>query len=135
MLRSRSTTRLAERRIMAASIGSCGPPSLATIVTTAEEHALTESSAASLGRWRLGIHPGATGARVRSLGRVDLPLGEALRLELELEGPGDGAVVNLQYYVCTDAGGWALWLACPGNELAAREAALGQLAPPFMNER
>jgi hypothetical protein len=84
-------------------------------------------------RWRYGMHPGAVGMRIRSLGRVDLPLGEALRLEMVNADPGGEGVVHIQYYICTEAGGWALWLSCPRADLADREAALHTI-PPFMQE-
>ncbi len=83
------------------------------------------------GQWRLGIHPRAAGMRVRSLGRVELPLGEALRLEMtDVDAPGD-EVVNVQFHISTDAGGWALWISCARSELAGREAALQLLVFPL----
>ena len=106
-----------------------------TIQTTELERRtrLTESSATLLRRWRYGMHPSAAGMQVRSLGRVDLPLGEALRLEMVNADPGGGDVVHVQYYICTEAGGWALWLSCPRADLADREAALHEIAPAFMD--
>lgn len=65
--------------------------------------------------------------RVRSLARVELPLGEALRLELEStvsDGPDER---HIQYYVMTEAGPWALWLSCPTDELTERESVLQRL--------
>ncbi len=94
---------------------------------------MTESSATMPRRWRYGMHPGAVGMQIRSLGRVDLPLGEALRLEMVNADPGGEDVVHIQYYICTDAGGWALWLSCARADLAGREAALHKI-PPFMQE-
>jgi hypothetical protein len=94
---------------------------------------LTESSEIAPRRWRYGMHPSAAGMQVRSLGRVDLPLGEALRLEMVSADPAGGDVVHVQYYICTEAGGWALWLSCPRADLADREEALQDIAPPFMD--
>ena len=92
---------------------------------------MTESSATLLRQWRYGMHPSAAGLQVRSLGRVDLPLGKALRLEMVNADPGGGDVVHVQYYICTEAGGWALWLSCPRADLADPEAALHEIAPLF----
>lgn len=69
--------------------------------------------------------------QIRSLGRVELPLGEALRLEMVDAGNGGDDAVHLQYYICTEAGGWALWLSCPRADLADREGTLREIAPPF----
>jgi len=74
--------------------------------------------------WRYGIHPRAAGTRVISLGRVELPLGEALRLELESGDANAASERHLQYYVSTEAGPWALWLSCTADELPGREALL-----------
>jgi hypothetical protein len=95
---------------------------------------LTESSAPPPHRWRYGMHPGAVGLQIRSLGRVELPLGEALRLEMVNAGPGGEDVVHVQYYICTDAGGWALWISCARGDLAGREAALHAMMPPVVQE-
>ena len=90
---------------------------------------------APIDRWRTGFHPRAGEMRVRSLGRVHLQLGEALRLEMaEVDGPGDDAV-HLQYYIATDLGPWAVWLSCGPAELADSEAALRDLEPPFAETR
>jgi hypothetical protein len=80
------------------------------------------------GAWQAGFHPSAGGAVVRSLTRVELPLGEALRLEMDGAAPGD--VVHVQYYIATDAGAWALWISCAPGELAAHEARLAEIMPP-----
>ena len=72
--------------------------------------------------------------RIRSLGRVDLPLGEALRLEMVDAGPGGEGIVHLQYYIATELGPWALWLSCPREDVADREASLRELTPPFVDE-
>jgi hypothetical protein len=73
--------------------------------------------------------------QIRSLGRVDLPLGEALRLEMVTAGQGGEDVVHLQYYVATELGPWALWLSCAREDLADREAALLEIAPPFAGDQ
>jgi hypothetical protein len=72
--------------------------------------------------------------RVRSLGRVHLQLGEALRLEMMSLGPDDQDTVHLQYYIATELGPWALWLSCLGGDLADAEETLRRLAPPFEGE-
>lgn len=87
-----------------------------------------------LNRWRYGIHPHASEMRVRSLGRVHLQLGEALRLEMMSLGPDDQDTVHLQYYIATELGPWALWLSCPSGVLADAEETLRRLAPPLEGE-
>ena len=72
--------------------------------------------------------------QIRSLGRVDLPIGEALRLEMVNADTGGEDVVHVQYYISTDAGGWALWLSCARADLAAREEALHAMIPPLTGE-
>jgi hypothetical protein len=91
---------------------------------------MTDSSLPLRG-WRYGIHPRAVGMRVHALGRVELPLGEALRLELVSDGQGESEIAHVQYAISTDAGPWALWLSCPRADLADREAALQRLAHPL----
>ncbi len=95
---------------------------------------MAESSTPLLHGWRYGIHPSAAGLKVDSLGRVDLPLGEALRLELVNDEPGASENCYLQYYISTEVGPWALWLTCPRGELADREATLQKLAHPLADE-
>jgi hypothetical protein len=88
-----------------------------------------------LRRWRYGMHPLATDLRVRSLGRVHIQLGEALRLEMASGGPGeDDGTVHLQYYIATELGPWALWLSCPPEEVADADATLRDLAPPLTQD-
>jgi hypothetical protein len=94
-----------------------------------------KAESAAIDRWRTGFHPRAGEMRVRSLGRVHLQLGEALRLEMAEPGPAEGDVVHLQYYIATELGPWALWLSCPPAELADSEAALRDLEPPFAESR
>ena len=88
---------------------------------------MTANAIPLLQGWRYGIHPRASGMRVLSLSRVELPLGEALRLELETDTQDGPADRHLQYYVVTEAGPWALWLSCPTEELAERESVLQRL--------
>ena len=95
---------------------------------------MAESLPSPLSRWKTGMHPDATGMRIRSLGRVFLPLGEALRLEMSDDGRDGGEVVQLQYYIVTDAGPWALWLSCAREDVADCEAALRELTPAFAEE-
>ena len=95
---------------------------------------MTGSISAPLSRWKNGIHPNATGMGVRSLGRVFLPLGEALRLEMTDDGENGDDVVHLQYYIVTDPGPWAVWLSCAPADAAESEASLRELTPPFAEE-
>ena len=94
---------------------------------------MTESSNLLLHGWRYGIHPNAVGLQVRAIGRVELPLGEALRLELGDVEPEGSDTAHIQYYILTEAGPWALWLSCPQAERATREAALEHLVPPMID--
>jgi hypothetical protein len=87
----------------------------------------TGSIPPSLGLWRYGMHPRATELRIRSLERVFLPLGEALRLEMTDDDPDMDHTVHLQYYVVTDLGPWALWLSCARADMAECEAPLREL--------
>lgn len=80
------------------------------------------------------MHPNATEMQIRALGRVFLPLGEALRLEMTNDGRDGKDVVHLQYYIVTDAGPWALWLSCAREDVADCEASLRELTPPFAEE-
>ena len=100
---------------------------------------MTEPTATTIWSWRYGIHPRAAGTEVTSLGRVQLPLGEALRLEM-LDGDGGTSadprgdeVVHVQYYISTALGDWALWISCPRSDLAAHEAALRELTEPAID--
>jgi hypothetical protein len=92
---------------------------------------MAESLASPLSRWRYGIHPRATELRIRSLERVYLQLGEALRLEMTTADGGGEDIVHLQYYIATELGPWALWLSCGRDEVPEREASLRELTPPF----
>ena len=85
-------------------------------------------------RWRYGMHPQATELRIRSLGRVYLQLGEALRLEMTSLADDDEDTVHLQYYIATELGPWALWLSCPRADLADSETALQQLTLPLAQD-
>ena len=95
---------------------------------------MTESLGSSVSRWRYGMHPHASELRIRSLGRVYLQLGEALRLEMLNAGPDEGDIVHLQYYIATELGPWALWLSCAREDVADAEASLRELTPPFAEE-
>jgi hypothetical protein len=75
------------------------------------------------------MHPHAAGLQVRSLGRIDLLLGEALRLEMASAEPNGEDVAHVQYYIETDAGPWALWISCAREDLPLHEARLHELAP------
>ena len=52
---------------------------------------MSEPSGTPAWHWRYGIHPNVDGLRVRSLGRVELALGEALRIEMLDADPDRGA--------------------------------------------
>ena len=78
---------------------------------------MSTNTSPQLQGWRYGVHPQAAGLRVRSLNRVELPLGEAMRLELGSDAPDDSDERHLQYYVMTEAGPWALWLSCASADL------------------
>mgnify|MGYP003504257718 CR=1 FL=1 len=90
---------------------------------------MSESPTTLPRQWRYGVFPDAAGMRVVSLGRVDLPIGEALRLEMVSAEPGAEDVVCVQFYITTEAGDWALWLSCPRGELAGLEALERRLDP------
>jgi hypothetical protein len=79
--------------------------------------------------WHYGVYPDAAGMTVVSLGRVELPIGEALRVELSDADPGEDSVV-VQYYVATESGEWALWVSCARSALAGLEATLVTMTPP-----
>lgn len=95
---------------------------------------MTEALASPLSRWRYGMHPHATEMRIRSLARVYVQLGEALRLEMTTVGPGEEDNVHLQYYIATELGPWALWLSCAREDVADCEASLRELTPPFAEQ-
>ena len=96
---------------------------------------MAESLASPLSRWRNGMHPHATELRIRSLGRVHLQLGEALRLEMTNADADGDDIVHLQYYIATEMGPWAIWLSCPRADVADCEASLRELVPPFTSEQ
>ena len=83
-------------------------------------------------RWRFGIHPAATGMVVRSIDRVEFPVGDALRIELAdpAADPATTDVVHVQYHVITQSGGWALWISATADVLRAAEAQLPELVTP-----
>ena len=91
---------------------------------------MSESPMSPISGWRYGMHPHAAQMRIRSLERVDLQLGEALRLEMVNADASDD-VVHLQYYIATELGPWALWLSRPQAEVAECEASLRALTAPF----
>ena len=94
---------------------------------------MTEASPPPPRRWRDGLHPNAMGFQILSMGRVQLPLGDALRVEMLDPTRDREDLVHVQYYICSGAGGWALWVSCPRNELAEREATL-QAIPPLSED-
>lgn len=92
---------------------------------------MDESLAPALKRWRYGMHPQATEMRIRSLGRVELPLGEALRIEMTYADGSQDHLVHLQYYIATELGPWALWVSCAREDAEECEATLRELTPPI----
>jgi hypothetical protein len=52
------------------------------------------------------------------LGRIDLPLGEALRIEMVGSEPATEDSAHLQYYIATEYGGWALWISCAEGDIS-----------------
>jgi hypothetical protein len=98
------------------------------------EDEVNESSATLPRGWRYGIHPRAVGMQIRSLGRVDLPIGEALRLEMVRADQGEEDVIDVQYYICSEAGGWALWLSGARADVAARETTIHELTPALVDK-
>ncbi len=81
-----------------------------------------------LGAWRLGLDPVASGSVIRTMTRLNLPVGDALRIEMG--DPASQDIVHVQYFIATDAGGWALWISCQPSMLAAFEAALPTITLP-----
>ena len=91
---------------------------------------MTDATATATWGWHYGIHPRAAGTQVRSMGRVALPLGEALRLEMIEADPARDGIVHVQYYISTEMGDWALWISCAKTDLPEHEAALQTLTAP-----
>ncbi len=81
-----------------------------------------------LGGWQFGIHPEAAGAVIRSMDRIELEVGDALRVEMGT--PGSADVIHVQVYIATSSGGWAMWISCPPDDLAGHEARLAAIKPP-----
>ena len=88
---------------------------------------MDESLAPALKRWRYGMHPQATEMRIGSLGRVELPLGEALRIEMTYADGSEDHIVHLQYYIATELGPWALWVSCARDDAEELESSLREL--------
>jgi len=92
---------------------------------------MAESLASPMSRWRYGLHPHAAEMRIRSLARVSLQLGEALRLEMTNADAVGEDIVHLQYYIATELGTWAVWLSCARADVAECETSLRDLSPPL----
>jgi hypothetical protein len=90
---------------------------------------MTESLAPDVGRWRYGMHPQASEMRISALGRVELQLGEALRIEMMYADGSQEHLVHLQYYIATALGPWALWLSCAREDVEDCESTLRELTP------
>jgi hypothetical protein len=95
---------------------------------------MTHSPPPPISRWRYGMHPDATEMQIRSLSRVYVHLGEALRMEMTNAAADEEGVAHLQYYIATELGPWALWLTAPAAEVADCETALRELTSPFAPE-
>ncbi len=95
---------------------------------------MDESHAPALKRWRYGMHPRASELRISALGRVEVPLGEALRIEMTDADGSQDHIVHLQYYIATELGPWALWVSCARDDEEELEASLRELAPPLWDE-
>ena len=76
--------------------------------------------------WRFGLHPAASGSVITGLSRTNLPVGEALRIEMS----DASEIIHIQYYVATESGGWALWTSCAADDVDAVEAMLPELTIP-----
>ena len=74
------------------------------------------------------------GRFVRSVERVRIPAGEAIRIEIaEVPEPAlPHEVVQVHYYVPTDNGPMALWFACDPRDLEGCRAAFDQMAQTFL---
>jgi hypothetical protein len=81
-------------------------------------------------RWQFGLHPAAAGSVIRSISRVEFPVGDALRIEMAAPEAAPTDDVHLQYHVITGSGGWALWISAPAERLADAEALLPDLVTP-----
>src|SRR5262245_63503481 len=81
-------------------------------------------------RWQFGLHPAAAGSVVRTMSRVEFPVGDALRIEMADPDAASTDDVHLQYHVITASGGWALWITAPPDRLADAEALLPDLITP-----
>ena len=80
------------------------------------------------------MDPTQEDAVVRSVDRVRLPAGAAIRIEI-VSGPESGLpveVVQVQYYVPTANGPMALWFACHRGDLADCRDAFEQMARTFL---
>jgi hypothetical protein len=94
---------------------------------------MDSSGTRSRTRWQFGLHPAAAGLVVRSIVRVEFPVGDALRVEMADPGTADSPaadVVHLQYHVVTASGGWALWISATPDELREAEERLPELVTP-----
>lgn len=80
------------------------------------------------GGWSYGLHPHAPGSTIETMTRVQLPLGNALRLEMTDRKAAD--VIHLQYFIASESGAWALWVSCAPSQLGDREALLAMIEPP-----
>jgi hypothetical protein len=81
-----------------------------------------------LGGWSYGLHPNAAGATIQTMTRVQLPLGNALRLEMTDRSAAD--VVHVQYFIASESGAWALWVSCAPSQLGEREELLAMIEAP-----
>jgi hypothetical protein len=76
-------------------------------------------------RWQFGLHPAAAGSVIRTITRAELPVGDAMRIEMADSSGAD--LVHVQYHIATGSGGWALWISSPAHELSRAEERLPEL--------
>ena len=89
---------------------------------------------ATADEFRGHMDPTQEDAFVRSVERVRIPAGEAIRVEI-VSGPGPALpfeVVQIQYYVPTDSGPMALWFACDPRDLEGCRTGFDQMARTFL---
>jgi hypothetical protein len=87
-----------------------------------------EASAAQRHRWQFGLHPAAAGSVIRTMTRMTLPIGDALRIEMSDATASEP--IHVQYHIATDSGGWALWISSAADEVDKVDASLPDLTTP-----
>jgi hypothetical protein len=95
---------------------------------SASEVTMESSGTGERTSWRFGVHPAAVGSVIRTMSRVDLPVGYGLRVEMA--DPASADVVHVQYHIATASGGWALWITSAVDKLRSAEEGLPDLVIP-----